>query len=227
MAYTGLPIVGLDAAGNNVMMVTNSSGSTFMAAGSATTNFSINWSNTSVHTLYKNASGEILALGTGVSPSGVTTPLAWKYSNSQWTVCKTSLHNTNPDAINFESIWLVADGTGVMSSDFNVPAPGPAGGLSDSLAILTVLASGGMDNLNKGSTVVASSRSTIGTWTKSNGWTHNVGPVSYVPTGHLKTTYTFPGYAGANAQVQYAANTRDGYSHGLVGSPQISVTWSA
>ena len=78
-----------------------------------------------------------------------------------------------------------------------------------------------------GSLTVSSSLTTVGSWLSSTGWIHSPGPVTYLPTGHLETTYTFPGYSGLNAQVQYATTVSSGDSYGLMGSPQISVTWPA
>jgi hypothetical protein len=60
------------------------------------------------------------------------------------------------------------------------------------------------------SVLVLTSRAQIGTWqpngsvTENGKWDYFVGNACQVPTQHHSTSYTFPGYSGANAQVQFA-----------------------
>ena len=226
-AFTGIPIVGQDGSGNNIMLAITSDGKTQSTNNSTSANSNKFWGNTSISALFKSTSNEVVALGTGIDPSGNSVPLIWKRDADGWTNGRFNPGSIRPVGVTKNSTWFFAQGTYIINSSLDNPAPAPAGGLSDTTISSTVVGGYGDGLDTMGSLTVSSSLTTVGSWLSSTGWIHSPGPVTYLPTGHLETTYTFPGYSGLNAQVQYATTVSSGDSYGLMGSPQISVTWPA
>jgi hypothetical protein len=243
--FTGIPVVGLDASGNPLMVITNTDGNSVATANANAVGLgspapvtpalpgesptpSASWGKVEITSLFANSSGDIIGLGLGSDQSGTTNNLVWTRTSDGWKIGLSGLTSqVRPTGLEYNSSWLVADGTKIISSNFAMATATPAGGFAASLPTVSNVAVIPVDSLNNnGSTIVATSINTVGSWTSGNAWAHSPGPVTQIPTGHLQTTYTFPGYSGANAQVQYAtAGNIDSY--GLMGSPQISVTWPA
>lgn len=225
MAYFGAPVMGLDGSGNDIMILLGPDNLIEASGNSSSFNQPADWQSVSVDALFTSALGTI-GFGSGVTATGTTTPLMWSLKSGSWTIgSATNLANIrNVGAVDFNSAWYVTNGTSVQTTDA-VFATSPAGGLASDPAT-SVVKSANIDQLSKNSaTVVGASQSYIGTWTSSDSWaTQHVGPATLVPTGHLDTTYTFPGYSGSNAQVQYANVDAETEGFGLLGGPQLSVT---
>jgi hypothetical protein len=235
--FIGLPVVGIDSSGNQINLLTKSDGTTLATTNHCAANFKSDiWESTQINVLAKDDSGTILGIGSGVN-NGQTVSLFWMYSGGKWKIGKNGFTgDTRPYGVEGASSWYVSDRKSVINSDMKVKSPMPAGGLSPLSPTFTTASTDAIDSLNRnGSTIIGSSYDTIGTWLSSNSWIHSPGPATKLATGRFETTYTFPGYTGANAQVQYAntvVSSANVASYGLMGptvssGPQISVTWPA
>ena len=247
-SFTSIPTLGLDPLGNPTNLITNSSGQALVCTNANTMTLPDQaWQQTEVTVLFKSSAG-IAGLGTGTDSTGKTQNLLWENQGSGWVIGPSALSQIRPYGLEYESgDWLIATGQNVLASDFMLHSPAPAGGLASSPPTYETLSSSSIptDALNQnGSLVVATSMSSIGSWTESDTpgtWDHNVGQSTPLATGHKKTTYTFPGYSGGNAQVQYgnavpnsdhppvewnvANGLEEGY-FGLIGDPIYTVNWT-
>ena len=169
-SYTGIPIIGQDSAGNNIMVVTNSDGNSVATSNTNAIAVSNNnpvtppapgvapsasssWSNVEITSLFKNAAGNIIGLGIGVDQSGATNNLVWIRTSDGWKVGISGLQNqVRPMGLEYTSTWLIADGSKVYSSDFNLTTATPAGGFSTSTPSITTIAEIPVDSLNNSGT---------------------------------------------------------------------------
>jgi hypothetical protein len=241
VGFTTLPLVGQDASGNNVMLLTKENNTSILSANSeAIGTQQSNWPTTQVAALYQSGS-DLLGVGYGIDARGGNQDLAWKYSGGNWTITPAgSLPPIRNEGVAYDGgKWIIATGQGVIASDFNYASPTATGGLSSTSATYTTLTKAPADSLNKGPVLVAASIGTTGTWT-SDDWTkHNVGQATQLATGHMITTYTFPGASGS--QVQYANAVPNGDTvpsswhtvdageegyYGLTGCPEYTITWT-
>lgn len=226
MAYFGAPVVGLDGSGNSIMLLLDPDNNIVASGNTSSFNQPADWQSLEVNALFSSSLG-VIGFGNGVTAAGTTTPLIWSFINGAWVIgSATNLSNIrNVGAVDFNGAWYVANGGSVQSTDAVLTASAPAGGLASN-PTTTNVKTANIDQLSKtSSTVVGASQAYIGTWTSSDGWAaQHVGPATLVPTGHLDTTYTFPGYSGGNAQVQYANRVAGDEAFGLLGNPQLSVT---
>jgi hypothetical protein len=231
MSYVGVPVTGVDANGNPIMLMTDNNGSTSAIANTSATN-QIGWDMLEISTLVKTNDGKIVGLGIGSNATTPSIKLVWVKDSSGWNIAPSNLSTADirPYSVEHDSTYYIAVRNQLVSTDLSLSVPA-GGGLAVNNSVPVQVSAAAIDGVNSnGTTIVATSLGTIGTWTSGNAWVHSVGPVTYIPTGHLETTYTFPGYTGANAQVQYAntvVSSANVASYGLMGSPQISVTWPA
>ena len=231
MSYFGAPIMGSDELGNPIMMTINESGETTATSNTVAQNASSEWQSVEIKQLFKTSAG-VLGFGTGVDAGGSTVNLAWNNPTGTCTIGAAASMPTNVlSGEYYNSDWIIATGSAIVASDYNFNSSSPAGGYDTTPADSTVLASVPVNSLTvKGSVAVGVSSNTIGSWPSSASWTHQYGTGVNSPTGVLKTLYTFPGYTGANAQVQYANTIVSGNStasYGLMGNPQMTVSWAA
>lgn len=255
MTFTSIPTVGKDANGTPVNLITNSSGQALVAANPSTIGTpSTAWQKTEVDTLVHTSAGTI-GIGYGIDPNGLNQSLLWANTGGVWKIGPATLSHIRPNGItNNGSTWLIADGTNIYSTDFNLKASGPASQLAALAPIYTPQSNVAIpvDGLSTMSTItIGTSLNTVGSWTPNvsipNFYDHNVGESVPVATGHKKTSYTFPGYSASNPQIQFANavplidptsgqelpptawNTTTGNEvgyFGVTGSPTITVSWT-
>lgn len=245
-----LPLVGLDGNGNTVNMLMSADG-TPNTAGYVDSYDSSTFSeyvSVTIKTLFKSSIGTV-AIGEGSLTRGSLVRLAWNNVGG-WKV------GTSPVSgpIKFNGVtykdggYLIANGTSIYKTDMVFGTGNPLDGYSPTVpSVINTAIWAPADNLTSNSTlVVGASTASTGTWSPvgaivANGvWDHNVGEAVNLKTGHLKTTYTFPGYGGANPQTQtitaipngdapptdwdLTTQTAQGY-FGLGGCPTATVTW--
>lgn len=213
MTMISLPTYGLDANGDPMTLYVDENQQTIASNNSqsmGTRNTA--WQITQVQSIKKATNNDIVGIGYGVNQSGTSINLVWKFTNGQWIIGDAQFVGNwavrESGLTHNGTKYALATGEGIFTSNFNYTAPSPSGGLSTTPQNYGQIIYP-VDSLDSnGSTIVGTSMSVTGTWTGNNvsgsdGWTHNVGEVVPLKTGHLKTSYTFPGYAGSNAQTQH------------------------
>lgn len=189
-----------------------------------------------------------LALGDGDG-----TDLSFTNVNGSWVIGQSpvSADNIRPNGIAYTNEnFVVASPNNTVISSFKYNSNTPASnGVVMEMPDFKKAALGGVsvDNLSAGTTVmVAGSLTSAGTWTvkadlPGDEWGRHVGEQELILTNVRGTSYTFPGYAKANPQIQrvcalpngdkppYDWTTGDdrtnGY-YGVIGGPSITVSWT-
>lgn len=223
--YSGSPVVGQDANGNTVMLLTMPTGEVSVTGNTNTYNQNNDWQYVSVNQLAKSSAG-VIAFGSGVDANGTTVPLTWAQDGAGWKISKVDYAPNQTGGIEYyNSQWVVATGAQVVASNYQFTAP--VSGYSATAPAASILATINANLLSKDSAdLIAASTTNIGTWRAADDWSYNTGPATQVATGHIATTYTFPGFAAADPQVQYANLTDGAEGFGLMGDPQMTVSWS-
>lgn len=174
------------------------------------------WNQVSVTSLYADG-GKVIALGFGVDSNYQIKQIAINNISGQWNIGLSPFNNVRTVGISKNGAkYLVANGA-IYETAFDYPQGAPAGTFNNNLPVIsTVYAAGGLDSMsNNGSVTVATSKTTIGTWTTTGAirpggnWRHNVGEQEMVKTGHYSTSYTFPGSSATNIQRVYALDNGD------------------
>ena len=248
-----IPTVGANASGLPTMLVmdstkavTSSSVEVLNSGGSGDV-----WINSTIESMQQTPNG-LLATGYSTTKSGARVNAAWKYSSS-WTSGLVSFSGVRDDSgISYAgSNFLVAADSNVKFSPFNFTSGSPVGNVSSTITATpnSSASNFAVDNISSnGSIQVATSMSSTGV-RKPNGsivengtWDFYAGEPIPVDTGHILTTYTFPGYSGGNAQIQRTMavhngdtpptqwdtvnNNNEGY-YGLSNCPSFTFEWVA
>ena len=216
MQFSSMPIlVGLDGEGETINFLLDNSNKTTTSG--YVNNFAntvsyndVGWKVTEVTSIYSSPTG-IVALGYGVDGTGKSININWRYDNSSWLMSQSPFDIVRNNGIDFiDGKFLIADSTNVYQSDmlfksefagtFSMDMPSIEMSSNETIPV---------DNLSvAGATVVGASLSSKGTWSPEStleiegDWDFNVGESTLYDTGHKSTSFTFPGYAGSDAQIQ-------------------------
>lgn len=211
--FTSVPVMGMGAGGQPVSLLATSDGSTVASPNSSLPFAKVPTSKAAVYTVTSAPNGDVLALGSFTSAGGDITPTSWVKKNGTWSIGSSKVDSpVREQAITYDGDWKIATGTNIAASDYSFKKSTPAGGFSSGSVVENTTPGIPVDAVNKGSAgVVATSINRTGTWTKdTNGnMVHNPGELVMLKTCQLRTTYTFPGYAGAG-QIQHIRGVVNG-----------------
>lgn len=204
MMFNSNPIVGKNANGESLLLMVTNDNQAVTSRYVDSMNKSTGVSST-VDAIAASPDG-LLALGTMTKKDGVTHKIAWLYKNSNWQIGSVASLTTpgRVDGVGYTSNHsYVISGATIAESQFNIKQSLACNGVSLEPEITQNAVAISTNHISSGSSVtVAASDSSTGTLTSDFWNTHHIGELVQVPSGHHSTSYTFPGYSGANAQIQ-------------------------
>lgn len=164
---------------------------------------------TEITALFKSADGTF-ATGYGLVNNSTSTELVWKKDGLTWSPYKITKGALRSIGLGINAgKYLVSYGTGLGYTTLTpTGASWPATTFNENPVDFRYTGPNSIDNLVSGTFVVGGSLSTIGSFTPNTTisagsvWDVNAGEARKKKTGHLSTSYTFPGYSGSNSQVQ-------------------------
>lgn len=208
------PTVGIDSDSGQTKMLITQGGKAKVAGYEQcyATGFSDQWTETEITQVY-GIDGVIYATGSGKRSETGTKTLQWTYTGTLSPYQRTNTPSSTESLNYFNSKYLMATGSNIVNLDpSSITKVGPVTGLSAQTPTEhnTSNSSVSTTSLNANSSIIVGASTTYnGVWVTSNittngTWPHYVGEVVKVPSGHHSTSYTFPGYSGANPQIQIA-----------------------
>jgi hypothetical protein len=215
MTITSIPVTGTDENGAPINLVATDAGTVAnqnISAQRAPTPLS--WALTEIKSLYKSGTN-MLGLGYGIDSTNTKHNLIWINRNGSWFVGKLGDASAiRPDAIGyFSNQWLMSYGgqTYVANVD-SIVSSTPAGSMSETPVDFRVATQSPMAvsafTIGGGNLVAIGSFNGVnvpsGAVTEKGKWINHFTDSVFIETCAQDTSYTFPGYAGANPQIHFA-----------------------